>query len=191
MKRIGILGGTFNPIHIGHLVIAQMVQEKMRLDKIIFVPCYLPPHKSNAGILPAAYRFHMVRLAIQDNPLFDVSGVEIQRKGKSYTIETLQYFRKNFSPSTQLYFIMGGDMLTGLRRWKGIKDIFKIVTFIVVKRPGSSIKKLGFSYHLIDGPGIDISSSFLRNRIAHGKTTKYLVPDAVDTYINKHRLFKS
>ncbi len=189
MKRIGVLGGTFNPIHIGHLAIAQMAQEKMHLEKIIFVPSHLPPHKNVNVVAPAHDRYNMARLAIKGNPYFEISDFEIKKKGKSYTIDTLWYFRRIFPKDSELFFIIGGDALSQLKNWKYIDDILKIATFIVVNRPGEYKKTSGIAYHSVVMPGIDISSSYVRQCLAHGKTTKYFVPDSVLSYIRKHKLY--
>ena len=192
MRRIGFLGGTFNPVHIGHLAIAQMAQETMRLEKIIFVPSNWPPHKKGYHIAPARDRYHMVRLAIRGNPNLKISDFEIKKEGKSYTIDTLWHFRRIFPKDTKLFFIIGGDTLPQLKNWKYIDDILKIATFIVVNRPGQFKKSKGIKikYYSVSMPGIDISSSYVRRRIAEGKTTKYFVQDNVLAYIKKHRLYK-
>ncbi len=191
MKRIGVLGGTFNPIHVGHLAIAQMAQDKMCLDKVIFVPANLPPHKQTDDIVSSQDRYHMVKLAIQKNPHFDISDFEIKRQGKSYTIDTMHYFRQKFPRQTKLFFIIGGDMLSQLKNWKYIKDILKISHFIAVNRPGRFKKNTPIEYHSVVMPGIDISSSYVRQRIAQGKTVKYFVPESVIAYIRRHKLYKT
>lgn len=191
MKRIGFLGGTFNPIHVGHLAIAQTALEAMHLEKVIFIPSNWPPHKTTASIAPAKDRYQMVKLAVKGNPQFDVSDFEIKKDGKSYTIDTLWHFRRVYARDTQLYFIIGGDTLSQLKSWKYIDDILKISTFIVVNRPGRFPKAEGIDYYSISMPGIDISSSYIRGRIAQGKTTKYFVPEEVLMYIKKHKLYKT
>lgn len=190
MRRIGILGGTFNPIHIGHLAIAQTAREAMHLEKVIFVPSNWPPHKNAKGIAPARDRFNMVRLAVKENPHFEVSDFEIKKEGRSYTIDTMWYFKRSFSKDTQLFFIIGGDMLSQLKKWKYIDDILKIGTFIVVNRPGQFKKSSGIKYFSVSMPGIDISSSYVRQCLTQGKTTKYFVPESVLDYIKKHGLYK-
>ncbi len=191
MKRIGIFGGTFNPIHIGHLAVAQAAQEAMRLDKVIFVPSNWPPHKNTDTLAAAKHRFNMVRLAIKDNPRFAICDFEIRREEKSYTIDTLGYFRRVLPAKSKLFFIIGGDTLPHLKSWRYIADILKLVTFIVANRPGQFKKSSGkkIDYHAITMQGIDISSSYLRRRIAEGKTVKYYVVDSVLRYIKGHRLY--
>ena len=169
-----------------------MAQDELNLDRVVFIPCYWPPHKDKTGILKAQHRFDMVRLAISQNPKFEVSDVEIKRKGKSYTVDTLLYFQKILPPQAELFFIIGGDMAGGLKSWQRIQEIKKNVTFIVLNRPGSHPKELpGFKFYSLETPIIDISSSFLRHRISKGKTIRYFVPDTVLQYINKHSLFKN
>ncbi len=189
MKRIGLLGGTFNPVHIGHLVIAQMAQEKMKLDKVFFVPSFLPPHKSVSGILSARDRFNMVRLATSGNPAFAVSDIELKRKGRSFTIDTVEYFHERY-PGAKLFFIIGSDWLPTLGSWERIDRILELVELVVVNRPGCSENHSKFQYRSIESPGIDISSSFLRQRIIRNQTIQYLVPEKVWSYIKKHRLFQ-
>jgi len=191
MKRIGFFGGTFNPIHMGHLAIAQMAQEKFNLDKIIFIPSYQPPHKNVPHLASAAHRYQLVRQAVKNNPYFAVSNVETLRGGKSYTVDTLRHFRKIYSDRIKMFFIIGGDTFSTLPKWKNIEEVLKFVTFIVVNRPGYTPpafrKKI--KHLMVTRPGIDISSSYLRGRVRSGKSIRYLVPEAVFHYIKKHKLY--
>lgn len=191
MKRIGLFGGTFNPIHMGHLAIAQMAQEAFKLDKVIFIPSHQPPHKNIASLAPACDRYKMVKLAIAGNDRFEVSDVETLRDGKSYTIDTLRYFQKVYSSKAKLFFIVGGDSFSTLPKWKNIGEILRLVTFIVVNRPGTNASKKNIRHLTVTKPGIDISSSYLRQRIESGKSVRYLVPEAIFYYIEKHRLYKN
>ncbi len=190
-RRLGILGGTFDPIHIGHLQMAQVVCEKMKLDKVIFVPSNLPPHKTAVGLTPADHRLNMVKLAVQDNPFFTVSSCEIEKGGKSYSIDTVQYLSHVFSGG-KLFFIIGADAFSTINQWKDIDQIVRIVDFIVVNRPGSVKQKKSKSslrQTQLVMPGLDISSSFVRQRIAQGKNIHYLVPEKVVRYIVKNKLY--
>ena len=135
-ERIGILGGTFDPVHIGHMAIAQKALEKCRLDKVIFVPSALPPHKKMPRLASAWDRYRMVALAAQGNPRFEVSDYEVQKGGKSYSIDTVCHFRAQYPAETKLFFIIGEDNVDTLETWKEIDRIIEIVTFIVVNRPG-------------------------------------------------------
>ncbi len=190
MKRIGILGGTFNPIHIGHLTIAQMVHEQLKLDKVIFVPSNLPPHKSSKNVASSKDRFHMITLAIKGNARFKVSDFEIKKAGKSYSIETVSYFRDCFPAGTKFFFIIGNDLLPALPTWRQVNKILKIVTFVSVNRPGFKEKKSRIKVKSITVPGLQTSSSYVRQRITSEKTVKYLVPDDVLRYIQQKKLYK-
>lgn len=204
-QRIGILGGTFDPIHMGHLVSAQMALEKMNLERVIFVPSNIPPHKKKAVAQPQD-RFQMVRLAIKGNPYFDISSFELNRQGRSYTVDTLRYFKEKFPRNTKLFFIVGGDALSQLRTWKRIDDIHKMVSFIVVDRPQylnpgkpeskspgrqGTKEQYDFKYYPLVTPGIGVSSSMIRRRAALGQTVRYLVPQTVARYIENNKLYKS
>jgi len=191
MKRIGILGGTFNPIHIGHLTIAEMVHEQLKLDKVIFVPSNLPPHKSSHNVASSQERYNMVNLAIKGNPRFEVSDFEITREGKSYSIETVNHFRCRYPKKTKIFFIIGNDLLPTLRTWRRIDEILKVVSFVTVNRPGFKEKKSKIKVKTISVPGLQTSSSYVRSRITMGKTVKYLIPDNVLTYITKNKLYKN
>ena len=148
MNRIGILGGTFNPVHIGHLTIAQMVHEQLELDKVIFVPSNLPPHKSSKRVVSSKDRCHMLRLAIKGNSHFDISDFEVKKRGKSFSIDTVSYLRDRYPCGTKLFFIIGSDLLEALHTWKRIDEMLKIATFVAVNRPGYKEKKskIPFSY---------------------------------------------
>ncbi|HQO57093.1 MAG TPA: nicotinate-nucleotide adenylyltransferase [Candidatus Omnitrophota bacterium] len=189
-ERIGILGGTFDPVHIGHMAIAQKALEKCRLDKVIFVPSALPPHKKMPRLASAWDRYRMVALAAQGNPRFEVSDYEVQKGGKSYSIDTVCHFRAQYPAETKLFFIIGEDNVDTLETWKEIDRIIEIVTFIVVNRPGFRHHQKKIKFQSVMLPGMDISSSYLRRAIAQGKTIKYLVPDKVLEYIEHNQLYK-
>lgn len=187
--KIGILGGTFNPIHIGHLILAEEAGEKLSLDRLIFVPAYLPPHKDNSGIAPAGERLKMVRLAIKDNRNFFVSDIEIRRDGRSYTIDTLKGFKKNY-PKDDLYFIIGSDLLKYLEEWKELNEIISMVKFITATRPGYPLEKIPSYIKTMEIRAVDVSGFEIRSRIAQGKSFRYLVPESVFNYISKNGLYK-
>ena len=189
MRRIGLLGGTFNPIHIGHLTMAQVAMERMELDKIIFIPSNVPPHKKVRNLALAKHRYAMVRLAIQGNPGFAASNFEIKKEGRSYSIDTIRYFQKSYPLGTKVFFIIGADALSGLRSWKHIDQILESVTFVVVNRPGYIYREDRIAYKYVAMPDIDIASSFLRTRVMQGRSIKYFVPDRVYFYIKKHHQY--
>ena len=133
----------------------------------------------------------MVKLAIKGNPFFEASNVEINREGKSYTIDTVRHFKGEFGKGTKLYFVDGEDNYADLCSWKNIEDILEIVSFIVVNRPGYQVSEHDIRHYAVNMPGIDISASYIRRRIIQGKSIKYLVPDSIFGYIKRHKLFKN
>lgn len=187
--KIGILGGTFNPIHIGHLILAQEAMEKIGLDKIIFVPAYFPPHKDNADIAGAASRLEMVKLAIKGNKYFIASDAEIKRDGRSYTIDTIKEFKKKY-PNDELYFIIGSDLLKYLDEWKDLREIISMVKFIAATRPGYSLSEIPSYIKTVAIRAVDISGFEIRERVREGKSFRYLVPEEVYKYIVKEGLYK-
>jgi nicotinate-nucleotide adenylyltransferase len=187
--RIGILGGTFNPVHIGHLILAEEAREKLGLDKIIFVPTALPPHKEDLNIAPAADRLKMIRLAIQGNRYFAVSDIEIKREGRSYTIDTLSELKLKYSRD-ELYFIIGSDLLKYLNEWKDLAQIIKMVKFLVATRPGYPLEQIPHYIHTLAIRAVDVSGFEVRQCVRENKSFRYLVPDKVFGYINKRRLYR-
>lgn len=188
--RIGILGGTFNPIHIGHLILAEEAYFKLKLDKLIFVPAFIPPHKDVLGLISAKDRLEMVRLAIEDNTAFEISTFEIDSKKKSYSIDTLKEFRALYGEDAQLCFITGSDSLKDLFSWKNINDIFKISKFIVANRPGFPLKDIPKEADTVVITPIEVSSEDIRKRLKEQRSIRYLVPDKVRKYIMDHRLYQ-
>ena len=189
MKRIGILGGTFNPIHNGHLVIAQTALEKLNLDKVIFVPSNMTPHKTQAGAISGKDRYAMVKFAIAHSPHFDACDFEIDKEGPSYSIDTVGYLR-HLHPKDKLYFIIGSDNAAILHTWKGIKELTKLVTFIAVYRASFPKKNSKVNVRWISMPRLDISASFLRKQARSGKSIRYFVPESVAIYIEKRGLYR-
>lgn len=187
--RIGILGGTFNPIHIGHLILAEEARFKLKLDKLILVPAFMPPHKDTSDVIDAKDRLEMVRLAIEDNPVFEISTYEVDSKKKSYSIDTLKEFRKIYGDEAQLCFITGSDSLKDLFSWKNINDIFKISKFIVANRPGYPLKDIPKEADTVVITPIEVSSEDIRKRIKEGRSIRYLVSEKVRKYILEHNLY--
>ncbi|MDD2689411.1 MAG: nicotinate-nucleotide adenylyltransferase [Candidatus Omnitrophica bacterium] len=188
--KIGILGGTFNPIHIGHLILAEEAREKIGLDKIIFVPAYLPPHKDNSDIAGAGLRLEMVKLAIKGNKYFVVSDAEIKRDGRSYTIDTIKEFKKKY-PQDELYFIIGSDLLKYLDEWKDLGEIISMVKFIVATRPGYSLSEIPSYIKTVAIRAVDISGFEIREHVKEDKSFRYLVPEEVYRYIVRKGLYKN
>lgn len=213
--KIGIMGGTFNPIHNAHLRIAEEVRDFLALDKVIFIPAAEPPHKPLAGDLPFEHRYEMVRLAIAENPFFDISDLEKRRGGKSYSIDTLRTLRAEF-PADELYFIIGSDSFMDIGAWREYRAIFCCSNIVVVERPGSIVaapdkalpvaiadefefvaeeRRLkhvsGHSVYYMEGTPLDISSSGIRGLVKLGRSIRYLLPDAVEHYIQEKRLYSN
>lgn len=199
MKRIGLFGGTFNPIHTGHLILAEEARIKADLSKVIFMPAGDPPHKSGMNIIKKEHRYNMVKLAVEDNLYFEVSDLEIYRKGKSYTYETIKTL-KNLYPEDVLYLIIGFDTLISLNTWKSYESMLRSVNVIAANRGNdkklmeetveSMNKRYKSSIEIIDIPDVKISSSDIRNRIAEGMGVRYLIPEKVADYIDSNNLYK-
>lgn len=186
--KIGILGGTFNPIHYGHLILGEQVLGQLKLDKVIFVPDFVPPHKSGRGIIPARHRLKMIELAVNKNPHFAVSDIEIERKGKSYTVDTLREIKRVY-PQAKLFFICGSDLVAEIPRWKDVDEIYRLAKFVLAKRPGFGKRLSGKNFLKIDVAQVDISSSLIRELVKKNMSILYLTPDKVIKYIKKHRLY--
>lgn len=186
LKKIGILGGTFNPPHIGHLWIAEEVRVRKQLDEIWFIPTSTPPHKETE-ILDAAHRLEMLRLAVKDNPSFYVNALELEREGKSYTYDTVEEL-KLAHPEAAFYFIIGGDMVEYLPNWHRIDELVKMVRFIGVTRTGYGLQT-EYPIDRLEIHPLDISSTFIRNRLADGGLVRYLLPDPVMNYIKENRIY--
>ena len=192
VARVGILGGTFNPIHIGHLLIAQDALEAARLDRVLFIPSAAPPHKPLADNVSAAHRLRMVKLAIAGDSRFGVDELEIRRGGKSYSVDTLTELRRRH-PRAEFHFIIGADSLSELHLWKNARQLVKLCRFIAVARPGHVARPArlsGLRYQLLDAHPCGVSSREIRQRVAAGKSIRYLVPDAVRRYIARHKLYQ-
>jgi len=206
MNAVALFGGTFNPIHNGHLLIAEEVRTKYNLDKVVFIPSFQPPHKETANLADPAQRLIMAHLGTVDNPCFEVSSVEMDRGGKSYTVDTLRHFKDQYGDGVQLYFIVGADMLMELTTWKNIDEILQMCRFIAVQRPGYDIAKI-LNYRFIasnspnlsgemfdnilveDVARLDVSSTLVRQRVKEWKSIKYLVPEPVEQYIHNQQLY--
>lgn len=199
MKSIGIMGGTFNPIHMGHLILAQEVQDKMNLDRVIFIPVGNPPHKQMNDIVSAEHRLGMVKLATENNEKFCVSDIEIKRQGKTYTYDTLRQLHEIYYDN-KIYFIIGYDTLKEMDTWRKISEVCKLCSFIVVNRNNDynemneEIEKKKNKYdahiHVVEIPNIEISSTNIREKLFLNKSIKYIVPDNVLNYIYNNGLYR-
>ena len=216
-QRLGILGGTFNPIHLGHLAAAEEVRDRLKLEKVIFIPSFLPPHKIDEEIPSAVQRQEMVRLAIKGNAQFTVSDMEIRRGGRSYTIDTMEALQQSH-PGAELYFLTGLDSFLEIRTWKDWDRLLTLCSFVVLSREGyrfRDIAQLGFldvpeqelsaldarekdqvvitgesrPVYLERVPFYDISSTDIRMRVREGRSIKYHLPEAVEHYIIENKLY--
>ena len=187
MKKIGLLGGTFDPPHMGHLIIVEYVRDTLELDEIWFIPTYEPPHKQ-ASAISVSHRQHMLELATADHEHFKMNTIELERMGKSYTMDTVSTLVEQY-PSYEFYFLIGADMVAYLPKWYQIEELVKLVKFVGVKRSGYTLET-AFPVQIIDVPAIDISSTFIRERAAAGKSIRYLVPKDVYSFIKEHGLYE-
>jgi nicotinate-nucleotide adenylyltransferase len=196
--RIGILGGTFNPPHLGHLICAQEAYLQLGLDRVTLIPARIPPHKPVEDEPGAEHRLELCRLAIRgDEERFDVSGIEIAREGPSYTVDTLETLHSS-APDQELFLIVGGDIAAGLPSWHRPERVLSLATLAVAKRRGTSKAAVDEALSGVPGgertcffrmPRIGISSTMLRDRVRSGQPICYYVPDAVARYIDEHRLY--
>ncbi len=188
MKRIGVLGGTFDPIHIGHLIAASEAYAQLDLNQVLFIPAGFPWQKSDQGISAPEHRLEMVRLAISGDERFGLSEIEINRPGPSYAIETFEELRKA-EPETEFIWILGADAASKISTWHRWQDFVESVSIAVVNRLGRSADSISENFISISIPDVDVSATLLRERYESGETTKYLVPDAVDAYIRANKLY--
>lgn len=187
MSRIGLMGGTFDPPHLGHLLIAEQAREQLELDEVWFLPAAIPPHK--AGFSLAEHRIEMTRLAISRQSDFKLSLLEFERSEPSYTVETMKRLREAY-PDDTFYFLVGADSLESLETWYDYDTLVELVTFGAVARPGSRyLIPEKADVRTIDMPQLEISSTDIRERAKRGKSIKYLVPTEVEAYVKEHELY--
>lgn len=196
VKRLGIMGGTFDPIHYGHLVTAEAARTRFRLDQVVFVPSGRPPHKSN-GTTDASDRLVMTQMAIVTNPGFSLSDIEARREGYSYSIDTVREFFDIYGPELELFFITGADAILSIPTWKDAADLLNMCTFIAASRPGfdlAELNKLPLAWleriRLFEIPALAISSTDIRRRVKQGDSIKYLLPEPVEHYILRYGLYR-
>lgn len=196
--RLGVLGGTFDPLHLGHLILAEYSREQLALERVLFVPAGQPWRKADRTVSAAGHRLQMARLGTADNPALEVSGVEIERPGPSYTADTLEWLLTT-GPGASLTLILGQDALLDLPHWVRPRRILELATLAVARRGGSNnseeaLRALpGLEERLVwlEMPRIDISASEIRARVRRGLSIRYLVPGAVEAYIREHGLYRS
>jgi nicotinate-nucleotide adenylyltransferase len=218
--KLGLLGGSFNPVHDGHLAIARHTREALELDQILFIPTGHPPHKPNGGLAPAQDRYEMVRLAITPDPAFAISDVEIRRPGKSYSIDTIRQLQQEYGPHTQLFFLIGLDAFLDFPSWRDPRTLLELCSFVVLSRPGLSFRSLstvsllppipypsladldagrvfrieaqigGQRLICLKQPPCPISASDIRARIRQGLPVANLLPPLVESYILRHHLYQ-
>ncbi|MEK6777161.1 MAG: nicotinate-nucleotide adenylyltransferase [bacterium] len=210
--RIGIFGGTFNPIHLGHLIVAEDIRENFSLERILFVPSARPPHKPAPELIDAEHRLEMTRLALKGNPYFDLSAIEHHRSGFSYSVDTVESFRSECGSEAELFFILGIDAFADINSWHEPKRLIGLCNFIVMSRPGFILEEAlhfctstfgiraepgsrqiplpnGHFLYLEDATPVGISSTLVRDRIREGRSLKYILPESVASYIISNGLY--
>lgn len=202
-QRIGLYGGSFDPIHFGHLISARSLAEQLGLDRVVLIPSARPPHKQGVSMTPAEHRLAMARLAVEGDPTFGVSEVELQREGPSYTFDTVAEFRRLVGPDIELVWFIGADSLPELPTWYRVAELVHAVRIVTACRPGwtpPAIDALGkavgeASAQLLQDcfqtPRIDISATEIRHRVRAGQTIRYLTPEPVVSYIDRMRLYRT
>ena len=213
-SRLGLFGGTFNPIHYGHLRSAEEVAEVLGLTRVWFIPAAVPPHKPTPEMTPYAVRYEMTRLAVGDHPVMEVSDIEGRRPGRSYSIETLRQIRREVGPSWELYFILGLDAILEISTWKDYSELFNLCNFVVLDRPGYDRSRLqevltrevhpdfqplktgagfrhpsGYQVIFLETTLLDISATGIRRLVRQGRSIRYLLPEAVRRYIITNKLY--
>jgi nicotinate-nucleotide adenylyltransferase len=212
-KRIGLFGGTFNPIHLGHLRGAEEIREAFGLQEVVFIPAAIPPHKVEEEIIEARHRLEMVRLATATNSHFSTTDIELKRPGKSYSIDTIRYFREKYQDA--LFFILGRDAFVEIETWKDFQQLFSLCNFIVMTRPGFQkipstpplpealasafqydqeargwVHTSGYTLSFKEISYLDISSTKIRELIEKGESVRYLIPSEVEAYVQEHGLYR-
>ena len=199
-KRYGIMGGTFDPIHTGHLVVAEEVRREFNLDKVIFMPTGDPPHKDIKKVSRGKKRYEMALLATITNPYFEISRLELDRAGITYTVDTMVELKEKYGDTVELFFITGADSLLELHKWKDSEKILDTCKIVAATRPGYNIdhmegrlKELNELHkdkiNTITTPGLQISSTDIRQRVRNKMSIKYLIPESVEVYIKKYKLY--
>ncbi|KQL48921.1 nicotinic acid mononucleotide adenylyltransferase [Brevibacillus choshinensis] len=190
IKHVGIMGGTFDPIHCGHLLAAEQAREQAGLDEVWFMPTHIPPHKTRVSLTSATTRLQMVELAVADHESFRVIDVELRREGPSYTYDTIVQLVEQF-PDCRFSFIIGGDMVEILPKWYRFEELSRMIRFIGLARPGSEVDRVSNeNVTFVEMPVWDISSTLIRTKAAAGQSIRYLVPRSVERYIKENRFYE-
>ncbi len=200
--NVGLMGGTFDPIHMGHLVTAEEARQQFDLDYVVFVPTGIPPHKDEKTVSLPEHRYLMTSLAVMSNPSFFVSRLEIDHEAPTYTIDTVRHFACGKEAGLEIFFITGADAILEIFTWKDYEELLRLCTFIAVSRPGYSLDRfyesldlscpeMRHKVHLLEIPALAVSSTFIRERVTLSKTIKYLTPEPVEQYIRKHGLYRT
>lgn len=201
-KRVAVMGGTFDPIHYGHLVTAEAVRHEFQLDQVLFIPTGKPPHKAADTVSDSESRYLMTLLATESNDHFYASRMEIDRSGFTYTIDTIHALQQIYPADTEIFFITGADAFYQMFSWHNAEELLKTCTFVAATRPGYQkeelIQRISATiqdhpmqrFHFLEVPALAISSSDIRARVRSGRPIKYLVPEAVENFIKKHRLYQ-
>lgn len=199
--KLAVMGGTFDPIHYGHLVAAEAVRAEFELDKVLFIPAGKPAHKLDKKVTCPEHRFAMTSLATESNPYFEASRIEIDRVGITYTIDTIKDLKARYMNKCDIYFITGADALLDILSWKNVEELFGLCSFVAATRPGfdySEIKgqlddierRFNKKIRYIEVPSLAISSSDIRDRVKCGKPIKYLLPESTEAYIKRNSLYE-
>lgn len=197
--RLGIMGGTFDPIHFGHLVTAEEALVQFNLDRVVFMPTGQPAFKAGEKVTPAEHRYLMTVIATSSNPDFDVSRMEIDRPGLTYTVDTLMALREQHGPETELFFITGADAVWDILGWRDAEKVAALCTFIAATRPGYDVRAAAaqhtrlatdFRIEYIEVPALAISSTDIRTRVTARRPVRYLLPEAVAAYVSKYGLYR-
>ena len=199
MQRIGVIGGTFDPIHYGHLAAAEEARVRVNLEKVLFSVAGLPPHKLDEEVTPAEHRLAMVQLGIFSNPDFELSRVDVDRSGPSYTVDTISILQEQWGQGAEMFFILGLDSLVEVPTWHQPERLIQLCHLVAVARPGfevdmrqleDSVPGISSRVEIIGMPEVDISSSDLQRRVREGLPIRYQVPEEVERHIREHRLYQ-
>lgn len=193
MKKIGLFGGTFDPIHNGHIKIAGIVQRKLGLSKVIFIPAGVLPHREQSLVTPEN-RLTMVKLALRGKKRFTISDYETKKKSPSYSVETARYLKRKLGSETELFFIIGADAFNEIRTWRHWQELLRLCRFVVINRPGYKLviptNEEAANVIVLRIPGIPLSATAIRQHIKKNKSAEKLIPKSVHVYIKKHKLYK-